>query len=253
MQNIKIFLVWIFFGYSNRVFSTNLRYKKINLHYLGVDVEYSNFEFLKKNGFFERFKVLEIKGKIFMKPEIGEKVFYKLMVMYSIAGWIFNYFKGNGIILAILFCFIVNLLTWLNQLKNHQILRLKIDEVNDLVNLVSYLKNKRLKLAIERLNNFENRNISDYEFHLKKQDVDFIKNTLKDEEFLSDWDSKFVDNLMAFINKSDTKDEVYTELIDYLNDFLYYNFQNDLRSRSINIMKREADYTIQKELSFFEV
>jgi hypothetical protein len=259
MQCIKTFLVWLFFGYSNKAVITNLNYNKINLFFLGINDEISEFELFipdgiisKGNSSCETYKVFENKGNIYMKPKIDTKIFYKALFMYPIVGIFMEYNKENGIIWAIIFSLFVNLFTWFNQLKNHKILKLKIQEVKEHINYLKYLKNKRLKLAIERLYNFENRNKSEYEIYLQNQDIDFVNKTLNDGELLSGWDSKFVNNLSIVKDNFIIQKEVYEVLVNYLEEYLRDFVNTDFRSRSLKILKTKVDSTMLKDLSFFE-
>lgn len=147
MKKLKTFLVWLFYGYDNRPIRTYLEHNRNNLIILGLRL-HENFDntfdisdyklsiphvdiiSLKYYGFkeSETFKVLEIKGYIFLKPSINTEIGHKIVFMYFLLGF-FGYEFGLWF-WAISCCIIINLYTWINQFKNHQILRIKINEIH---------------------------------------------------------------------------------------------------------------------------
>ena len=145
MKKLKTFLVWLFFGYDNRPIRTYLEHNRNNLIVVGLHLPKShplssvyklsipNVDIisLKYYGFkeSETFEVLEIDGDIFFKPSIDTEIGFKIFFMYT---FLFG-FIGDALGLwfwAVLFCIIINLYTWINQFKNHQILRIKINEIH---------------------------------------------------------------------------------------------------------------------------
>ena len=148
MKKLKAFLVWLIFGYDNRPIRTYLEHNRNNLIILGLRLhensdntfDISDYKLsipnvdiisLKYYGFkeSETFKVLEIKGYIFLKPSINTEIGHKILFMYP---FLFG-LVGDALGLwfwAGLFCIIINLYTWINQFKNHQILRIKINEIH---------------------------------------------------------------------------------------------------------------------------
>lgn len=155
MKKLKTFLVWLIFGYDNRPIRTYLEHNRNNLIVVGLHLPKShtlssvyklsipNVDIisLKYYGFkeSETFEVLEIDGDIFFKPSIDTEIGFKILFMYT---FLFG-FIGEALGLwfwAVLFCIIINLYTWINQFKNHQILRIKINEIH------KHLKNDLEKL-----------------------------------------------------------------------------------------------------------
>lgn len=147
MKKLKTFLVWLFYGYDNRPIRTYLEHNRNNLIILGLRLhensdntfDISDYKLsiphvdiisLKYYGFkeSETFKVLEIKGYIFLKPSINTEIGHKIVFMYFLLGF-FGYEFGLWF-WAISCCIIINLYTWINQFKNHQILRIKINEIH---------------------------------------------------------------------------------------------------------------------------
>ena len=147
MKKLKTFLVWLIFGYDNRPIRTYLEHNRNNLIILGLDFrkrsdntfDISDYKLsiphvdlisLKYYGFkeSETFKVLEIKGYIFLKPSINTEIGHKIVFIYFLLGF-FGYEFGLWF-WAISCCIIINLYTWINQFKNHQILRIKINEIH---------------------------------------------------------------------------------------------------------------------------
>ena len=145
MKKLKAFLVWLIFGYDNRPIRTYLEHNRNNLIVVGLHLPKShplssvyklsipNVDIisLKYYGFkeSETFEVLEIDGDIFFKPSIDTEIGFKILFMYT---FLFG-FIGDALGLwfwAVLFCIIINLYTWINQFKNHQILRIKINEIH---------------------------------------------------------------------------------------------------------------------------
>ena len=148
MKKLKTFLVWLIFGYDNRPIRTYLEHNRNNLIILGLDFneisdntfDISDYKLYTPNidiishkyyGFreSETFEVLEIDGDIFFKPSIDTEIGFKILFMYT---FLFG-FIGDALGLwfwAVLFCIIINLYTWINQFKNHQILRIKINEIH---------------------------------------------------------------------------------------------------------------------------
>ena len=157
MKKLKTFLVWLIFGYDNRPIRTYLEHNRNNLIILGLDFneisdntfDISDYKLYTPNidiishkyyGFreSETFEVLEIKGYIFLKPSINTEIGHKIVFMYFLLGF-FGYEFGLWF-WAISCCIIINLYTWINQFKNHQILRIKINEIH------KHLKNDLEKL-----------------------------------------------------------------------------------------------------------
>ena len=147
MKKLKTFLVWLFYGYDNRPIRTYLEHNRNNLIILGLRLhensdntfDISDYKLsiphvdiisLKYYGFkeSETFKVLEIKGYIFLKPSINTEIGHKIVFMYFLLGF-FGYEFGLWF-WAISCCIIINLYTWINQFKNHQNLRIKINEIH---------------------------------------------------------------------------------------------------------------------------
>lgn len=146
MKKLKTFLVWLIFGYDNRPIRTYLEHNRNILIILGLRLhensdntfDISDYKLSIPNTFLiggegfkesETFKVLENKGYIFLKPSINNEIGYKILFMYP---FLFG-FVGDALGLwfwAVLFCIIINLYTWINQFKNHQILRIKINEIH---------------------------------------------------------------------------------------------------------------------------
>ena len=147
MKKLKTFLVWLIFGYDIRPIRTYLEHNRNNLIILGLRLhensdntfDISDYKLsiphvdlisLKYYGFkeSETFKVLEIKGYIFLKPSINTEIGHKIVFIYFLLGF-FGYEFGLWF-WAISCCIIINLYTWINQFKNHQILRIKINEIH---------------------------------------------------------------------------------------------------------------------------
>jgi len=147
MKKLKTFLVWLIFGYDNRPIRSYLEHNRNNLIILGLRLhensdntfDISDYKLsipnvdiisLKYYGFKESktFKVFEIKGYIFLKPSINTEIGQKIVFMYFLLGF-FGYEFGLWF-WAISCCIIINLYTWINQFKNHQILRIKINEIH---------------------------------------------------------------------------------------------------------------------------
>ena len=145
MKKLKTFLVWLFFGYDNRPIRTYLEHNRNNLIVVGLHLPKShplssvyklsipNVDIisLKYYGFkeSETFEVLEIDGDIFFKPSIDTEIGFKILFMYTFLFGFFGYEFGLWF-WAISCCIIINLYTWINQFKNHQILRIKINEIH---------------------------------------------------------------------------------------------------------------------------
>ena len=158
MKKLKTFLVWLIFGYDNRPIRTYLEHNRNNLIILGLDFneisdntfDISDYKLYTPNidiishkyyGFreSETFEVLEIKGYIFLKPSINTEIGHKIVFMFPFLFGFFGYEFGLWF-WAISCCIIINLYTWINQFKNHQILRIKINEIH------KHLKNDLEKL-----------------------------------------------------------------------------------------------------------
>lgn len=230
MKKLKTFLVWLIFGYDNRPIRTYLEHNRNNLVILGLDFrkrsdntfDISDYKLsipnvdiisLKYYGFKESksFEVLEIDGDIFLKPSINDEIMVKIMFIF-LYGQI-GYLLGSWL-WVVLFCIIINLYTWINQFKNHQILRIKINEIHKHLKFLNYLKILRLKITIERLYNFKNRALSDYENILHKKDVQFLEKIMEDREFLASVYPKFDIDLECLIKEFDIQITKYEEIID---------------------------------------
>ena len=229
MKKLKTFLVWLIFGYDNRPIRTYLEHNRNNLIILGLDFnknsdntfDISDYKLSIPNTFLiggkgfkesETFKVLEIKGYIFFKPSIDTEIGHKIVFMYFLLGF-FGYEFGLWF-WAISCCIIINLYTWINQFKNHQILRIKINEIQNHLQFLNYLKFLRLKITLERLYNFKNRALSDYENILQKKDVQFLEKIMGDREFLASVYPKFDIDLECLIKEFDIQITKYKEIID---------------------------------------
>ena len=228
MKKLKTFLVWLIFGYDNRPIRTYLEHNRNNLIVVGLHLPKShtlssvyklsipNVDIisLKYYGFKESksFKVLEIDGDIFFKPSIDTEIGHKIVFMYFLLGF-FGYEFGLWF-WAISCCIIINLYTWINQFKTHHILKIKIDGIHNDLNFVEYLKILRLKITLERLYNFKNRALSDYENILHKKDVQFLEKIMGDRELLASVYPKFDIDLECLIKEFDIQITKYKEIID---------------------------------------
>jgi len=253
MKKLKTFLIWLIYGYDNRPIRTYLEYNRNNLFILGVDENYGSpkLTLLISQGFIpnETFNVIDHNGHIFFKPSIDSEIFYKLFIMYPFfGGFIFD--DRLGLFWAVSFCIIINLCTWFNQLKNRKILEIKILEINDSLKILEYFKILRLKLVLERLSNFKNRTLSDYENHLQQQDVSFLRQIINDKDFLASRYSKFIIDLEFFINEFNLESVKYDEIMKCIKDHLHYNF--DIRSRSLNLIEKKLAESLLSDISFFE-
>ena len=232
MKKLKTFLVWLIFGYDNRPIRTYLEYNRNNLVILGLDFrkrsdnkfdikDYElyipNVDIISLNDHqineSKSFKVLEIDGDIFFKPSIDTEIGHKIVFLYPFLFGFFGYEFGLWF-WAISCCIIINLYTWINQFKNHQILRIKIDEIQNHLQFLNYLKFLRLKITLERLYNFKNRALSDYENILQKKDVQFLEKIMADREFLASVYPKFDIDLECLIKEFDIQITKYKEIID---------------------------------------
>ena len=248
MKKLKTFLVWLIFGYDNRPIRTYLEHNRNNLIILGLRLhensdntfDISDYKLsipnvdiisLKYYGFKESksFKVLEIDGDIFFKPSIDTEIGHKIVFMYFLLGF-FGYEFGLWF-WAISCCIIINLYTWINQFKNHQILRIKINEIQNHLQFLNYLKFLRLKITLERLYNFKNRALSDYENILQKKDVQFLEKIMGDREFLASVYPKFDIDLECLIKEFDIQITKYEEIMNLI--------ESDLRSHTEKIRKVE--------------
>ena len=232
MKKLKTFLVWLIFGYDNRPIRTYLEHNRNNLIILGLRLDensdntfdISDYKLsipnvdiisLKYYGFkeSETFKVLEIKGYFFFKPSIDTEIGHKIVFLYPFLFGFLGYEFGLWF-WAVSCCIIINLYTWINQFKNHQILRIKIDEIHKHLKFLNYLKFLRLKITIERLYNFKNRALSDYENILHKKDVQFLEKIMEDREFLASVYPKFDIDLEYLIKEFHIQITKYKEIID---------------------------------------
>lgn len=253
MKKLKTFLVWLIFGYDNRPIRTHLKYCNSNLNALGVlqeNKDISDFNLSALNGTLESetFNVFEIKGYIFLKPSIDNKIFYKIIIMFPlIFGFVLDKF---GLFWAVESFIIINFGTLILQFKNHQILRIKINEITDNQNLSAYFKILRLKLSLERLSDFKKRTLSDYENHLQQQDILYVRQMIKDKDFLASRYSKFIVDLEYFINEFNLESVKYDEIMKCIKDHLHYNF--DIRSRSLNLIEKKLAESLLSDISFFE-
>jgi hypothetical protein len=262
MEKLKTLLVWLIFGYDNRPIRTHLKYCNSNLNVLGVlreNQDISDFKLSAPHGYLispndysskesETFNVLEIKGEIFLKPSNDTKIFYKIIFMFPlIFGFVLDKF---GLFWAVESFIIINIGTLILQFKNHQILRLKLDEITSHLNLSAYFKILRLKLSLERLSEFKKRTLSDYENHIQQQDILHVREMIKDKDFLESRYSKFIVDLEFFINELDLELPKYEDIMSCMNDHLQHNFE--IRTRSLDMIKKKLDYSLLKDLSFFE-
>jgi hypothetical protein len=252
MKKLKTFLVWLIFGYDTTPITTYLKYNRNNLIILGLRLhensdntfDISDYKLSIPNTFLieeERikpFKVLEIKGYIFLKPSMADNgIGHKIVFMYPFLFGFLGYEYGLWF-WAISCCIIINLYTWINQFKTHHILKIKIDGIHNDLNFVEYLKILRLKITLERLYNFKNRALSDYENNLQEEDVRFLKKIMEDREFLAseyseftrDY-SKFIIDLECLIKKFDKQITKYEEIMNLI--------ESDLRSHTEKIRKVE--------------
>ena len=108
----------------------------------------------------------------------------------------------------------------------------------------------RLKLVLERLSNFKNRTLSDYENHLQQQDVSFLRQILNDKDFLTSRYSKFIIDLEFFINEFNLESDKYDEIMSCIKDHLHYNF--NIKSRSLNLIEKKLTESLLSDISFFE-
>jgi hypothetical protein len=232
MKKLKTFLVWLIFGYDNRPIRTYLEHNRNNLIVVGLHLPKSQ-PFLSDYKFYKlsipnvdiislndhqineskSFKVLEIDGDIFFKPSIDTEIGHKIVFLYPFLFGFLGYEFGLWF-WAVSCCIIINLYTWINQFKNHQILRIKIDEIHKHLKFLNYLKFLRLKITIERLYNFKNRALSDYENILHKKDVQFLEKIMEDREFLVSVYPTFDIDLEYLIKEFDIQITKYKEIID---------------------------------------
>jgi len=253
MKKIKTFFVWLIFGYDNRLINTYLEYCENNLNMLGVreiDNDIYDFQLSELNGSLESesFKVVDVGGKIILKPSIDTKIFYKVMFMVPlIFGFVLDKF---GWLWAIQVFIIMNFCTLILQFKNFQILQIKINQIRNQKNISEYFDSLRLKLAIERLYNFKKRTLTDLEKYIQKQDILFVKQINDDKQFSRSSYSEFINDLELLTNDLDLGLTKYEDILECMNNHLKYYFFG--KKWEFDIIQKKIYYSLQKELSFFE-
>jgi hypothetical protein len=264
MKKLKTFLVWLIFGYDNRPIRTHLKYCNSNLNVLGVlreNKDISDFKLSAPHGYFispndysfkesETFNVLDIKGEIFLKPSNDTKIFYKIIFMFPlIFGFVLDKF---GLFWAVESFIIINFGTLILQFKNHQILRLKLDEITDHRNFSKYFDLLRLELAIERLYNFKNRTLNENEKYIQNQDIYLVKHLIRDEKFqLSDY-SKYILDLEILIIEHVIDQTKYGEIMNLIEDDLTYH-NNNFGDKSFRLLTKKVSESLSKEVYFWKI
>ena len=266
MKKLKTFLVWLIFGYDFRPIRTHLKYCNSNLNVLGVldgIMDISDFKLSVPHGYLispddrsfkesETFNVLDIKGEIFLKPSNDIKIFFKAIFMCPlIFGFVLDKF---GLFWAIESFIIINFGTLILQFKNHQILRLKLDEITDHRNFSKYFDLLRLELAIERLYNFKNRTLNENEKYIQNQDIYLVKNFIKDEEFQSsDYYSKYILDLEILIIEHVIDQTKYGEIMNLIEDDLKYNYKYNFRDKSLRLLRKKVSESLSTEVYFWKI
>jgi hypothetical protein len=255
MKKLKTFLVWLIFGYDNRPIRTHLKYCNSNLNTLGVlkenkDISDFNLSALNGTSESETFNVFEIKGFIFLKPSIDNKIFYKIIIMFPlIFGFVLDKF---GLFWAVEGFIIINFVTLILQFKNHQILRIKLDEITDHRNFSKYFDLLRLELAIERLYNFKNRTLNENEKYIQNQDIYLVKHLIRDEKFqLSDY-SKYILDLEILIIEHVIDQTKYGEIMNLIEDDLTYH-NNNFGDKSFRFLTKKVSESLSKEVYFWKI
>jgi len=262
MKKLKTFLVWLIFGYDNRPIRTHLKYCNSNLNVLGVLREnWDNpvFKLSAPHGYLispndhsfkesETFNILDIKGEIFLKPSNDTKIFYKI---FFISPLIFGVLDKFGLFWAIESFIIINFGTLILQFKNHQILRLKLDEITDHRNFSKYFELLRLKLAIERLYNFKNRTLNENEKYIQNQDIYLVKHLIKNEEFQTSDYSKYILDLEILIIEHVIDQTKYGEIMNLIEDDLTNNY--NIRDKSLRLLRNKVSESLSTEVYFWKI
>lgn len=252
MKKLKTIIVWLFFGYDNRPVRSLIKYSESNLRTLasligpGKVYDYETYE-ISVDVDAVPYTILEHKGYIYLKPFLQNAIILKIVLLICLHG---AFFPNFGLFWAVVSFSILNYSTLILQYKNLQILKLKIIKVEDYINLRAYYKTLRLKLSLERLTYFKHYAVSDYENHIQKQDVLYVREMIKDQDFINSRYSKFIFDLEWFINEQDLELSNYEDIMSLLNDELKYSFE--IRSRMLRMIKKKIDSSTLEELSFFE-